>query len=134
MTEQIDPNGLDQHAPGAKLDGSKPRPELVFRGFARALKAVTAVATYGAEKYSPDGWQHVDNGEQRYMDALYRHLSEKHLGVALDEESNLSHLAHAAWNALAVLELEIKRKEMDTELLAGLVKTVSPISKRNGLC
>lgn len=118
MQEQVDPKGLDQHAPGAKLDGNKIRPELVFRGFANALKAVAEVATYGANKYSADGWRHVENGEQRYTDALYRHLLEQHLGIELDDESELSHLAHAAWNALAILELHLKKQNNTYPLLA----------------
>lgn len=121
MQEQVDPKGLDQHAPGAKLDGNKIRPELVFRGFANALKAVAEVATYGANKYSEDGWQHVENGGQRYTDALYRHLLEDHLGTRRDDESQLLHLAHAAWNALAILELHLQELQQEIPLLADMI-------------
>lgn len=109
MTES-DPHGLDAHAPGAKLDALKPRPELVQRGFANALACVTDVATYGAVKYTPDGWSQVDDGVRRYTDALYRHLSSHHRGETYDPDTGLHHLSHAAWNALAVLEL-ITREE-----------------------
>lgn len=106
-----DPNGLDPHAPGAKLDAGKPRPELIMRGFARALSAVAEVATFGANKYTDDGWQEVPEAERRYTDALYRHLLKHHRGEEDDPDSGLSHLAHAAWNALAILELRLRKTE-----------------------
>ena len=34
---ELDPNGLDQHAPGAKLDATKARPVLVLGGFLAVL-------------------------------------------------------------------------------------------------
>jgi len=103
---ESDPNGFDQHQPGAKLDGGKVRAGLMASGFSRALLAVAEVTTYGAEKYSASGWESVPNGHERYTDALYRHLLA---GGGVDHESGLSHAAHAAWNALAVLELEIRK-------------------------
>lgn len=116
MTEEIagysrgfaparDPYGLDQHTPGAKMDAGKLRPELIFSGFPRALAQVTAVATVGADKYSDHGWQQVPDGIRRYQDALLRHLLAAHGGEVNDPETGLAHYAHAAWNALAVLEL-----------------------------
>lgn len=99
---------VDQHAPGAKLDQGKPRTGLVLGAFSRALTEVAQVGTFGAEKYSDNGWLEVENGEQRYRDALFRHLLAPD---DTDPESGLSHLAHAAWNVLAILELEIRRED-----------------------
>ena len=99
-----DPNGKDQHEPGAKLDAGKPRPWLVLGGFRLALMEVVKVGTMGAAKYSDDGWRSVPNGQQRYLDAALRHLLAPDVR---DKESDLSHLAHAAWNILAVLELRM---------------------------
>ena len=53
---ELDPNGKDPHAPGAKLDQGKIRMGLVMGGFARALLAVGEVGTFGANKYSDNGW------------------------------------------------------------------------------
>ena len=102
---ESDPNGIPQHAPGAKLDAGKTRLWLVFSGFANALEEVGKVGTFGAKKYSDDGWRSVPDGAARYTDALLRHLLKEATGEALDADSGLQHAAHAAWNALARLEL-----------------------------
>lgn len=108
---QRDPSGLDQHAAGAKLDAGKLRAGLVLGGFARALQEVAAVGTFGANKYSDNGWVSVDRGVQRYTDAMWRHLLVEQAGELIDPESKLRHAAHAAWNALAVLELTLRAQD-----------------------
>lgn len=100
--EEYDPNGIDAHTPGAKLDSGKPNCDLVFGGFANALLEVAKVGTFGAAKYTPQGWKSVPNGVERYRSAAYRHLLTSKL---IDEDSGLPHLAMAAWNCLAALEL-----------------------------
>lgn len=115
MLTEKDPNGLDAHAPGAKLDAGKLRPALVLGGFARALTAVSAVGTYGAVKYTDNGWMEVPNGEQRYDDALIRHWLEEKRGKKCDPDTELLHAAHAAWNALARLDLVIRNQEKNNE-------------------
>lgn len=107
MTDS-DPRGLSPHDPGAKLDASKIRAGLVVLGFARALEAVSEIGTYGARKYSPNGWVSVPDGVERYTDALLRHLLAESRGEVRDPESNLPHAAHAAWNALARLDLLLR--------------------------
>ena len=103
--KESDPNGIPQHAPGAKLDAGKTRLWLVFSGFARALEEVGKVGTFGAKKHCDDGWRSVPDGTARYSDALLRHLLKEATGEVLDADSELLHAAHAAWNALARLEL-----------------------------
>lgn len=99
----------EDHQEGMKFDDSKAP---VMRGlieyFPHALSEVSKVSGYGAQKYAWKNWVHVDDGLNRYSDALMRHVLagayESH-----DEESGLMHAAHAAWNALARLELLIKK-------------------------
>lgn len=110
MQNERDPNGLDPHKPGAKLDAGKPRVGLMFKGFARALLRVAEVTTYGANKYTPDGWQSVQDGEARYLDAQCRHMLKGFIEEC-DKDTDLEHMAHDAWNALARLELALRRKE-----------------------
>ena len=108
---EADPHGLDQHAPGAKLDAGKVRPWLMISGFSRALQAVAVVTTKGAEKYTPDGWMHVPNGKERYMDAFARHALALGSGEKFDPETGCHHLSQVIWNALASLELELREAE-----------------------
>lgn len=61
-------------------------------------KALAEVLTYGANKYAPDNWKLVDHGEQRYLDALFRHLEAFRSGELTDPESGLHHLAHVLTN------------------------------------
>lgn len=103
-----DPHGLDQHQSGAKLDAGKVRPSLVLNGFADALAEVFEVAEYGAQKYTPYGWREVADGETRYNDAKLRHQNAAARGEVYDQATGLRHAAHEAWNALAVLQLQIE--------------------------
>lgn len=106
--QEVDPYGMDPHAPGAKLDAGKPRPALVLGAFSRALGAVVDVGTYGARKYTDHGWITVQDGERRYMDAAWRHLLADARGEHVDPDTDIAHLAHCAWNLLAVLELRAR--------------------------
>jgi hypothetical protein len=108
LYQETDPNGIDQHAPGAKLDAGKLRPALVLDGFANALEAVIKVGTDGAAKYTDNGWKEVANGFARYSDAEGRHRLKRGKGETHDKDSGSLHLAHEAWNALAKLELYLK--------------------------
>src|SRR5690606_37443511 len=106
---EIDPNGLSPHTPGAKLDGGKPDLSLLVM-FGRALQAVGEVGTFGAKKYTRGGWQHVPDGFTRYTAAMLRHVFKENES-SVDSDSGLTHAAHAAWNALARLELMLREKE-----------------------
>ena len=99
-----DPLGRNPHQPGAKLDAGKIRAWLFVNDFSQALSRVAEVTTYGAEKYTPGGWVCVPDAEARYLDAAMRHLL-KSATEEVDMETGLPHLAHAAWNLLAVQEL-----------------------------
>ena len=105
---EVDPNGKDPHEPGAKLDAGKDRVGLMIEGFCKALRAVSRVSTYGARKYTDGGWESVPEASSRYTDAMGRHLLDHLGGEELDPESELLHLSHMAWNALAVLELHLR--------------------------
>lgn len=108
--DESDPTGRTAKDAGAKLDKGKPRCGLVLLGFPRALRAVSDVGTYGAQKYTDNGWMSVPDGERRYTDALFRHLLREGEGETVDADTELLHAAHAAWNALARLELMLRRK------------------------
>lgn len=108
-----DPNGLPANTPGAKLDAGKVRPSLIIEGMARAILAVSKIATDGAAKYTPGGWVTVANGQERYADAGYRHTLQRAAGQPIDDLSGSLHLAHEAWNALAKLDLYLREQEKE---------------------
>lgn len=105
---ETDPNGLDTSTRGAKLDhGKAPLYRGVIQYFPRALNAVAHLSQFGAEKYSWHGWSAVDDGINRYTDALARHLFDEVVEGAFDDGPGGSGELHAtavAWNALARLE------------------------------
>lgn len=107
---ESDPTGRKHSDPGAKMDAGKVRPDLVLDGFSLALLEVAKVATFGANKYTENGWQEVPNGVIRYRAAGDRHrLYRKEDPV--DRETTLLHLAHEAWNRLAELELTLRGEQ-----------------------
>ena len=67
------------------------------------VEEVVKVYTFGAGKYAPNTWMKLENGYERYKAAMLRHLVAYEKGEVNDPESGLHHLAHMAWNALAVL-------------------------------
>lgn len=105
---EADPNGVPQHAPGAKLDAGKLRAWLCIAGFSNALVAVADVTTKGAVKYTPNGWAQVANGSERYMDAFGRHMLALGRGESLDPDTGCPHKAQMIWNLLASLELDLR--------------------------
>lgn len=99
-----------------KYDGGKPP---VYRGavsyFPKAIAAVAAVSGFGASKYAWAGWRGVSDGFNRYSDAMVRHLLAESTGETVDPDSGLLHAAHAAWGALARLEILIEEREKENE-------------------
>lgn len=94
--------------------------ELFDHGFPNAIMAVGEVMTWAAEHkgYKPHDWKNLPNAEVAFDAAGSRHRIKRHIqaGKGLtpefrtDDESNLLHLAHEAFNVLAQLELTITGK------------------------
>lgn len=103
-------SALDQQAGGLKYDtGKSPVTRGALHYFPRAIAAVADVSAFGARKYAWRNWQGLDDGVQRYLDAAGRHLlAIANDALASDAESELPHLAHAAWSVLAALELLLR--------------------------
>lgn len=78
---------------GTKYDSDKPRHTLIDPHFEQCL---IDILEYGAKKYGVDNWQGLNNLEERYINAIYRHLSEIRKGNLEDSESGLPHLGHIA--------------------------------------
>lgn len=118
------------HLPGMKYDEGKPNLSLVFGGFNKALLDVGYIGTFGARKYTPNGWKEVDNLYERYSSALLRHMfaaMSSRVKDIYDNETGRLHLAHVAWNALALTEHMLKAIDYDKynkEALAQSEKTL----------
>lgn len=85
---------------GVKYDQDKPRWGLLpFK----ELEAVVDVLTSGSKKYSDGNWKIVPNAEERYFDAMLRHISQYRYGEKNDSETGKSHLAHAMCCSLFLL-------------------------------
>lgn len=110
---------LTDDGTGKKYDNGKPMAGTLTDVFSRALMMVGACIEYGTHKYpDPKNWQLVDNGINRYRDAMVRHLLKYNAGIDKDEETGLPHLAHMCWNALVILELYMQehKDELDKEI------------------
>lgn len=95
-------------SPGIKADQGKLMAAIIFQDFPRAIQKLCLVAHQGAEKYDRgQNWKKVENKEERYQDARSRHFL-KSFYEKYDDESKVSHLAHEAWNCLALLEMELE--------------------------
>lgn len=84
----------------------KPRADLLIEYFPRALMEVAKVCDFGAKKYGEFTWDKVSS--RAYKGALARHLLQAEGALIPDDETGLPHYAAVAWNALAVLELELR--------------------------
>lgn len=83
-----------------------------------ALEGVAKVMTYGATKYGPFNWVHV-NPKERYLSAAYRHIEAVRKGENIDTiesgGSGLLHIDHAICSLIMFREitrLEEDRKKM----------------------
>lgn len=90
---------------GRRDDHGKTRWELMAWD---ALEQVARVSTMGAKKYAPRNWE-KGMLYSRVIGSMHRHYIRWWVyGEKVDEESGLPHLAHMAWNALAILTYELR--------------------------
>ena len=83
----------------------------VLQDFSRALMEVAKVGTMGIDfkGYSRGSWLDLPDAEERYLDAFWRHLLDT--SEYNEEDGGVLISAQIAWNALAKLELTLRRKE-----------------------
>lgn len=95
---------------GMKFDTNKLEYNLVDF---RALAWLVAALTYGAIKYERNNWRLVERADERYYDALLRHVEEWRAGEMYDSESGLPHLAHAMFCVMCLCALYVPGKLSD---------------------
>jgi hypothetical protein len=87
---------------GVKFDDGKERYDLIAPW---ALNEIVKVYNYGAMKYDDNNWRHGMKWGKLFG-ALMRHAWKWWRGETWDPESGLHHLAHTAWQCLALMEYE----------------------------
>lgn len=92
-----------------KYDSGKPPLSLLPR---EALEGVAEVLAFGAEKYDVHNWRKGMKWS-RLLDATLRHIVRFADREDCDEESNLSHLAHAACNLCFLMHYQINNRGDD---------------------
>jgi hypothetical protein len=100
---------------GVKHDGGKPPLALLPT---EPLMEVARVMAIGATKYGTFNWA-AGISYIRVLSAVLRHIFQYLGGQDKDEESGLSHLAHAVCGLLFVLQYEHTHKELDDRYKAG---------------
>jgi hypothetical protein len=99
------PEATEPHSPtGVKYDGGKL--DWTLLPF-EALEEVVKVLQFGVEKYARDNWRIVDDAENRYERAGFRHRVARLQGEETDPESGCDHLAHEA--ACLLFQLALKK-------------------------
>lgn len=89
----------EEKTEGLRFNGGKPRFDLIEPA---ALEELSKVFTAGAEKYEVHNW--LLGMDWSKMDAsLQRHLNAWRSGEDTDPESGSPHMAHVAWNAMALV-------------------------------
>jgi len=104
---------------GVKFDSGKPEYGLIP---AFALEEVAKVLSYGANKYAPNNWRHVENSPKRYYDAAQRHIWAIARGEVNDPESGFAHAAHAATCLLFLIEYQLGTSQKAVDYLRSTTK------------
>ena len=77
--------------------------------FVDALTELWRVSQFGEQKHGANNWMSAKpDGMWHYEAAMWRHWIERRQGETHAEDSKCYHLAHMAWNALMLLEMELR--------------------------
>ena len=71
-----------------------------------SMDQIAQVYTYGTIKYDDDNWWKGLKWKKDVLGCIFRHVWKWVRGEMWDDESGLHHLAHAAWNCIALMEYE----------------------------
>jgi hypothetical protein len=90
--------------PGLRFDAGKPRVDLIP---ADAILEIGNVFGWGAKKYAEHNWC-KGMSWSRVLGSAERHLLAIKSGEDRDEESNLTHAGHLAWNAIVLISYLVR--------------------------
>ena len=95
--------------PGLRFDAGKLRYDLVP---ADAFAELVKVYTIGAQKYADRNWE-KGMSWSRCFGSLCRHTWAFWRGQDYDDETGCHHMAHAAWNAMALVSYTFRKVGTD---------------------
>ncbi len=80
-----------------------------------ALAQIADVFGFGAEKYGVNNWRYDGDSTSwiRTYSSVQRHLNAWHSGIDNDDESGMTHLAHAATQIMILMTHAIEHPEVD---------------------
>ena len=110
ILRDVEPDVFTPLVFGRKDDHDKPMWHLLPW---RVLEGVVKTLTFGARKYSPDGWKRVENAKERYESALFRHFIQMKSGDYIDRESQVPHASAFLTNALILAYLYLKPEDRE---------------------
>lgn len=106
-----------RHVPTQPIEAKKAKAPIadMLKDFHLAIERVALVTRYGNSQpgRSPGSWRDVPDFENEYRNAKARHA----IGGLVednDRESGIEHLAHDAWNALALLQFKLEKRGEST--------------------
>lgn len=99
----------------------KVRMDLLFKDMPRAIESLARVMTWAIHEkgYKESDWLRLPDAEQAFHGGLHRHDNKEMRGQEFDDESGLEHAIHTAWNAMARVEMILRRKEQDNANAKG---------------
>lgn len=100
---------------GIKHDADKARMDLLD---AHALNQLARVLTFGSEKYAAHNWR-KGIAFSRLIAACLRHVTAFMAGQDADEETGLSHMAHAMCCCMFLIWMQSERPDLDDRFKTG---------------
>lgn len=94
---------------GIKYDKNKPKYANFLLDFKDVFQELYKVYEFGTNKYGRENWKQLENGDERFTNAMLRHF----LLDGIDEETGVSHQTHVAYNALMRLYYILERNKKD---------------------
>lgn len=100
------PGAMDLPPPpqGMRFNTNKTRFDLIPASWPRVL---AQILTKGATKYAPRNWEKGLSWSET-LGSLHRHLDKWVSGETHDEETKCHHMGHVAWNALALMTMQLR--------------------------
>jgi hypothetical protein len=89
---------------GMRFNTGKTRFDLIPQSWIRSL---AQILTVGANKYEPRNWEKGLSWSET-LGSLHRHLDAWVSGEQYDKETKCHHLGHVAWNALALMTMQLR--------------------------